>query len=282
MTKTTKSQVRKAVSILFSFFLSLFLFFSALILVAQNTLLNPNYLRNQLGKSHYYENVTEEVEDEFSSYASASGFDDQFFKTVLNINDVQLKVNESLSIVYGDSGGTMNVTDFQNTLYDLLVQNAKDRGIAVTKDSEQALRLLAKTCADTYLQYVSFPFAQEISSFLPKVGHSLFLLQALSVFFIALFAGLIFLINYWRHRAVRACIYSVSGAVLMLTAFPLLFLISGTAGRIALISRSLYGLAVSYLDGIAFLLLQVALLYAVLLALLVLLYRHLLKRARGG
>lgn len=281
MTKTTKSRLRKAVSILFSFFLSLFLFFSALIMVAQNTVLNPDYLRSQLGKSHYYENVTAEVEDEFSSYASASGFDDAFFKTVLNINDVQLKVNESLSIVYGDSEGAISTSDFQDTLYGRLVQNAKDRGISVTKDSEQALQLLAKTCADTYLQYVSFPFAQDISSYLPKIGHDLFLLQVFSVFFIALFAVLIFLINYWRHRAVRAYIYSVSGAILMLAVPPSLFLISGTAGRIALISKSLYGLAVSYLDGIALLLLQMSLLYALLLGLLVLLYRHLLKRARG-
>ena len=115
MAGRNKSTIKKIISLLLAFLLSLTMAFSMLILVIQSTVLNPDYLRNQLSSSHYYDNVITEVEDKFSSYASASGFDENFFKTVLNINDVQLNVNESLSVLYGESDASVDVLDFQNT-----------------------------------------------------------------------------------------------------------------------------------------------------------------------
>ena len=87
MNGSTKSKIKKIISLILALFLSLTMALSVLVLVIQNTVLNPDYLRNQLSTSHYYDNVITEVEEKFSSYASASGFDDSFFKTVLNINE---------------------------------------------------------------------------------------------------------------------------------------------------------------------------------------------------
>ena len=282
MNGSTKSKIKKIISLILALFLSLTMALSVLVLVIQNTVLNPDYLRNQLSTSHYYDNVITEVEEKFSSYASASGFDDSFFKTVLNINDVQLKVNESLSVLYGESDVSIGVSDFQNTLYSKLVQNVKDRKIALNTNTDKAVRLLAQTCAETYLQYVSIPYAKEISMYFPKLKHILFFLQIISLSLAVALVLLIFFINHWKHRAVRAYIYAMAGTTLMLTVLPVVFLISGFSNRIALISKSLYELAVCYLNGIAFLSLEVALIFVVALVLLSLLYRYFLKKAKNG
>ena len=282
MSDRNKSKSRKIITLCLAFFLSLSMALSAFALAVQNTVLNPNYLRNQLSSSHYYDNVTTEAEEKFSSYASASGFDSDFFKTVININDVQLKVNESLSVLYGESDADPAVSDFQNILYDKLVQNVKDRKIALTASTNNSVKLLAKTCADTYLQYVSIPYAKEISQYFPKLRKILILLQVVSLILTVVFALLIFLINHWKHRAVRAYIYATGGTALMLSVLPILFLLSGYSGRIALLSRSLYELAVSYINGIAYLFLEEALFFAAVLILFIFLYRYLLKRAKEG
>ena len=281
MAGRNKSTIKKIISLLLAFLLSLTMAFSMLILVIQSTVLNPDYLRNQLSSSHYYDNVITEVEDKFSSYASASGFDENFFKTVLNINDVQLNVNESLSVLYGESDASVDVLDFQNTLYGKLIQNVKDRKIALNENTDKAVKLLAQTCSDTYLQYVSIPYAKEISMYFPRLRHILFYLQVISFALTVVMVLLIFFMNHWKHRAVRAYIYAVAGTTLMLVVLPVVFLISGFSNRIALISKSLYELAVCYLNGIAFLSLEVALIFVVALILLGLLYRYLLKKAKN-
>jgi hypothetical protein len=162
------------------------------------------------------------------------------------------------------------------------VQNVKDRKIALNTNTDKAVRLLAQTCAETYLQYVSIPYAKEISMYFPKLKHILFYLQIISLSLAVALVLLIFFINHWKHRAVRAYIYAMAGTTLMLTALPVVFLISGFSNRIALISKSLYELAVCYLNGIAFLSLEVALIFVVALVLLSLLYRYFLKKAKNG
>lgn len=78
LTRIAKLNLKNIITIIFSFFLSLFLFVLCGILIIHSTVFNPDYMRDQLNRSHYYENVTEEVEEEFTSYGSASGFDETF------------------------------------------------------------------------------------------------------------------------------------------------------------------------------------------------------------
>ncbi len=278
MTKTGSSNLRSILTIVFSFFISFFLFLLCGIIIVQSTVFNPDFMRSQLSKSHYYENVTAEVEDAFISYGSASGFDEPFFKTVIDLNNVQLNVNESLSVLYGSSKATADTTDFEQKLKTKLTENVKNRGISVTADTEKGLQLLAKTCADTYTQYISIPYAKELAVILQTLKKPLIYAEIALSLFIIILAILISALNRWRHRAIRAYIYAVSGTMLMLFVLFVTLLLSGKINRIALISKSLYEFFVCYLTGFAFLFLQFTLILGVVLAILALLYRSMLKQ----
>lgn len=279
MTQSSKSKIKKIITIVFSFFLSFLLFLLSITAIIQYTLLNPDYMRDKLNKSHYYENAMTEVEDQFSAYGSASGFSKQFFQTVLDINNVQLNVNQSLSSLYGVSNSSADTSSFEDKLTKQLENNARNRGLKITPDAQKGIRLLVETCASTYLQYISIPYAKEIAPALQKLKKPIALLQFISLCFIILFTAFVYLLNRYRHRAIRAYIYSISGTTLMLFVFPVVLLVSGKVNQIALMSKSLYLFAVSYMNGIAWSFLLVALLFALILLLLIFFYHRLKEKA---
>lgn len=279
MTGRQKSTLKKGITLIFAFFLSLFLFFLSILLIFGSTLENPDYMRNQLGKSHYYEHAIEEVEDEFSSYASASGFDQQFFKTVMDINDVQMDVNQSLSVLYGESAEPVDKSRFEDKLYEKLTENVKSRGITLSADTQKALQLLAKTCKETYVQYISIPYAADLAPLVGKAKKPILILEMVLFFFIALFAAAIYRMNHWRHRALRAYLYAGFGTALMLFVFPAAVLFSGIVNRLAFLSKSLYQFAVCYVDGIIYSFFFAALFFFALSVLISFLYCHVKKKA---
>jgi hypothetical protein len=236
-------------------------------------------MRNQFNNSHYYENATTEVEDQFASYASASGFDESFFKTVVDLNDVELKTNTSLTVLYGTDSNSVDTNDFEQILYGKLIENIKSRKIGITADAQKAIHLLAKTCADTYTQTISIPYAKQLAPMLKVMKRPILYAELFLAVFIVLFAVLIYFFSRWQHRAIRTYIYSVSGTMLMLIVLPTAFLLSGKINKIALISKSLYDFSVCYLTGFAYLFYQVTLLLAIVLAVLIILYRSMLKQA---
>lgn len=271
-------KAEKTASILISFLLSLFLFLFACNLILQCTLLNPNYLRKQLNESHYYENALEEVENEFSSYASASGFDQKLLDSALDINDLQLSVNQSLNRIYGDESERAGTTDFKSKLDRILTQNAESRGVSLTEENKKSLQFLAQTCSDTYLQYISFPDTQELAEAVGKISAFTRLPSFLLPALIAVLAVILFRINRWRHRALRACIYAVLGTMLMLAVFPAYLTFSGRIGQVSILSKSLYELTVSSANGVLTLFLEFALAFAAIAAILCLLYYRLRKK----
>ncbi len=267
-----KSTAEKAVSVLVSFLMSLLLFLFACVLILQGTLLNPDYLRKQLYESHYYENVLEEVENEFSSYASASGFDQKLLNSALDINDLQMVANQSLNRIYGEKAENISNANFQSKLNQILTQNAKSRGVTLTEDNKKSLLLLAQTCSDTYLKDISFPYTEELGEAIGKIKTILRLPSVLLPVLVVILAGVLFRITPWRHRALRACIYAVSGTTLMLAVFPAYLYFSGRIGQVAILSKSLYALTVSCANGILILFLEGAAVSAGIAAILCLLY----------
>lgn len=278
MPNSRKDSVRKAVVYLLSFFLSLFLFLTSIIMIIQLTFLNSGYMRSKLSESNYYDNVMTEAESEFISYGSASGFNEQFFQAVLDINDVQLSVNHSLSTLYGEDSGTDNSFKFQEDLKSRLGENLKERKITVTPEISKGVQLLANTCSSAYSQYISIPYANEIKPYLLGLKKPLILLECMLCFLAVISILLILRLSRWPHRAFRAYIYAASGTILMLFLFPVIFLISGKAENIAMISKSLYALSVSYLNGIAILALQLSAIFVCVLVVLGLIYIRLYKR----
>lgn len=269
-----KSTAEKAVSILISFLISFFLFLFACVLIVQCTLLNPDYMRKQLSESHYYENSLAEVENEFSSYASASGFDQKLLDSALDISDLQLSVNESLNRIYGEESEHDGTADFRSKMNQILTRNAESRGVALTEDSKKSLQLLAQTCSETYLQDISLPYTKELAEGIGKIKAGLRIPSLLLPVLAAVLVGILFRINRWRHRALRACIYAVSGTILMLAIFPAYLLLSGQIGQVSILSKSLYALIVSCANGVLILFLEFALISAGIAAVLCLLYHR--------
>lgn len=277
MNTAGQSKIRFLISILFSFFTSLFIFIFSLLLIVNATFLNLDFMNKQISKSSYCENALNEVKETFISYGAASSFDADFFDSVLELNQVKLDVYHMALQLYSNGNSQVDTDKFNTDLYNKLTENVKARNIEITPEVDTALQYLAQTCTDTYRQYISLPFITEIAPVLSKLQQPLQIALFIMLGLILFLSVFIFLINRWKHRVVRYYIYSIGGSVLMLLALPLLAILSGKITKVAFMSKSLYYLAVTYMNSFFSLFFGFAIGLSVLLILLLLLYRSMTK-----
>ncbi len=267
-----KSTVRKIISGFFAFLISVFLFLVICLLVCQNTVFNYEYLMRSMEKSGYYEQLSEEIEEQFISYGAASGFDQEVFDGIVDSQMVKNDVDSIIKAMYQNADEKLNTTAFQNHLYNTFIAYANQKEIQITSEIDQSIRYLVDTCVNTYVKDISVPFADQIGNLIVKFQKPIMIITYALSIAVIIFTLVIFLINHWKHRAVRNYIYALSGTFLMIAAIPIYFFIWGKIDQIGIFSPALYHFVVLYITNIFLLLVGFAIGVLIILLLLILLY----------
>lgn len=242
-----RSKVRTGVSYVLAFFLSIFVAGFSALLVLQSTILSENFLQRQVDRSNYTDYVIERIENTFISYGMSSGFDEEFFSTVLDKEKVREDIRDVMASLYVGKSRDASTEEFRFMLYDKLVANVTERGFTVTEELDQSLKELVDYCAVTYRNELRVPMASVVASLLQKaktpVTLGIGITGALSLFvFFVLFS-----IHPRKSSVVRNVIYALSGSFLMLFVPTGLILLSGRIERLAITSKPLYYLVVTEL-----------------------------------
>lgn len=249
MNRHSNSKFRTGLSLVLAFFLSLFLFLSTCAGVLKTTVFNENYIRTELSKSYFYDNLTEEIKQKFVSYGAASGFDEAFFDGIVDPVMVQQEIGNAIDQIYNNRVKKTDTTEFEQQLNSKFLQNVEQRGIERTPELEQAVGLLTQTCVESYTDSVTIPYVTQIGPYVRTADKLITVLLAVLVIAGAVVAVILFFLHRWKHRALRYYIYALSSAVLMSAVLPAALYFSGKIQRIGLASASFYHFAVSYLSG---------------------------------
>lgn len=277
MSRNTKSGIRTALSILLAFFLCLLLFVTTCVGILQTTVLNENYMRSKLSQSGFYEQMADEIEQKFSSFGAASGFDEQFFDGIVDPVRVQQDIGNAVNQFYNNRGKQVETADFGQQLHQLFLADVEKRGIEVTPELEEAVQALTDACVQSYQDVVSVPFITEISPYVQKGYGLVRLLLIVLIVVMVVIAAILFFMHSWKHRAIRYYIYALSGSALMMVMLPVVVFLSGKVQRIGLASASLYHFAVSYMNGFLWRFGTVALFLALVVVALGIIYQKLKK-----
>ncbi len=284
MNRKVQARVRTGICCILSFLISMFLFLLLCVTIFQSTVLNEGFFLKHLSDTDFYAKLTEEIKQDFVSYGSASGVDashfDYVFREIIPSTQIQQDVENSVHQVFTGTVQPVDTSYLTENLEQSFFEYAQEQGKEIA--DENAVAYLAETCMDTYSDYVNLPYAGQVSNLIVQYSPPVQMLSFLLFAVILVLAVFLFVINRWKHRAIRFYIYAFSGAGLMSLALPIGVLLSNKIDKISLASPSFYDFAVSYLHGIVYTFFLGALCIAVFVLVLSLLYVYLKQKAKHG
>lgn len=252
MATPAQERTRNVISWLLSFLLSLFLSLFALLILTQATILSPAFLKRVMEQSGYIGYIKQDMEEIFVSYGISSGFDEAFFLSVLDDAAVQADVEREIDSLYTAGRAGADLEAFQSDLTEKLLENVRQREIAVTPEVEEAVGYLATVCTETYGEGVSLPLASYASDALRSLRGPV-RVAAGAVGLLCLFTlAFLFAIRRRRKAFCRYAVYAFSGAALTLALPPAILLLSGRIERIGITGRALYAFVTGYAEQIAY------------------------------
>ena len=249
MSKKNRTVI-KTTSIIFSFFVSIFVFLSAVFLIFNSSIFSYRYAVNHLTKSGYYTTLAKEIETEFISLGAASHFDSSLFENIIPKECIEDSVNQYVNSIYSGSDSAVDTTKIRSTLHDAFIKYANDNNIDLTNETTAAIMELEDECIQIYSDYVGFSFSSQISDYLVNSKTTSYTLATIFIILSLALMVVIYIINFWHHKAIRFYIYAISSSILMLIPIPIAAFLSHKIEKINIASKSLYNFAVLYLNDI--------------------------------
>lgn len=241
------NMAKNIVLMIFSFLLTLSIFFLSFFSVTKATIMNENYALNMMSASGYYENLESEIDEYFISYGNASGFDQTFMTAILDEQKIENDVKTSLDYIYGKSNTQFDKQAFSNYIYNLMCKNADSRGIAVTPSTSDAIRYTSDVCAQIYSDSINLIFTDNLKPLIKMCQTPLLIALMISAIIVLVSALLIYIISEYKHGALRYYIYSMTASTFLLLLVSLLPILSGKIPLLNFINNSMYNLSTAYI-----------------------------------
>ncbi|HZK21530.1 MAG TPA: hypothetical protein VFC76_04545 [Oscillospiraceae bacterium] len=248
------NSTRKIIITLLSFSLSVILALTGLLSVVSLTLLNPRYVVKSLQKSSFGEIELPRIKEHFISYGAAGNVEESFFIDYFKENiTAETITNDMAKSIFEIYNGIEkeNGNEFSNELYNALYKYAANMHMDVeSKEIQAGIRQFADDLTALYNRYTILPYSETISPVIKRASK----LMPLAIAFLSLFSIIISVIIFLSYKEkLNAYLYfasSLGGTGLMLTAFPLLILITKQAEKFTLTDEALRSFFIKFMNGV--------------------------------
>ncbi len=249
----SQSKTRDVVSIVFGFFLSVFVALFALLVVLRFFVVSSRGVLNAVDDS-FYNQVLEYVEQQANYYTLPTGIDPSVLNGVFEVEEVRRDVDASIEAAFAGQEYAPNTTAARERLGQRLNAAFAADGVVAAGGATQAdLDKISKSYTDEIMEIyntaVKMPgldAVHTINGYMSKYG-----LIALGVcaLFCCVLVILIVRLHHHVHRSIRYITYSVGGAALMLLVIPLVMYASGFYKGLSVEPQYFYTLCVSLVSS---------------------------------
>ncbi|MCB5951730.1 hypothetical protein LI951_06600 [Enterococcus sp. BWT-B8] len=241
----------KTIARQFLAFLSMVFLFGFLILLSLYlTLFSGKYLERQAEKSDYYTNLSEEINKQIENTALGSNIPAGVLEIAVTEAFVKEDVKSYLTAMYnrGKDFELKNQKNVHNSVTEKIKRYATDKGIDVTKDTENSILLLADRSVEIYDGYIELPFLVSFTNRMIGYKSKLLLFMIVCGILWAILSAVLFSsLRGYFHRLVRFWGYIFTGGGLMMIVLPAFFLLTGVLKRLGIQSKAMYGFVQTYL-----------------------------------
>ena len=153
------STPKKILAVVCSFLLSLLAFLLLVAICTKMTFFDKGFYLSNIAKTHYYEKVTSDLMEDFTSLGIPGGIPDEVFKNTISQDDVQTEIMACIDTSFSGKTYQIRSNAVKQKLYSAFLDYAKQQHKREATDQEQqALQELASECEKVYIQNVRFPF----------------------------------------------------------------------------------------------------------------------------
>ncbi len=246
--KNSQNKVKSVIYVMMAFFMSCLFMLLSVSVTLQITLLNPNFILDNMNSTNYFVEKRQEIEQSLVDLGYASGLEEEFFENLLNPVDMYDDTELYFKEYYTGKSTVIDTTRFKQDFNSALDKYIEDNNINIVSTGSRDY--LVKKAAGIYSSSLEIPLFARMSTYILA-------LKNIMPMMIIVFSGLIIVLtliviftNSWKHRALKYICYATSGATLTVGIIPAVVFISGKIRQINISSRSLYGLFVQCADNI--------------------------------
>lgn len=273
------SNLKRIVNVLLSFVLAVLLTVLALAGTLQFTLLNEDFMLDNMNTCNYITEKRDEITRTLTDLGYASGLEEEFFDGLLDEVMLHSDTEQYIKDYYSGEGSVVDKTAFKQAFNTALDQYIVKKGINADSVSTQNREYLVNEAAKLYKQSLELPFFgklsgrfQNLKTIMPFV---IIVCLVLSVLLCVIFV----LSTKWKHRAVRYIYYATATTFLTTAVLPLIIFLSKKIETFNIASRATYMLFVSCANNILVCILVCSAFFLILSVALYLFYRQLYKKA---
>ena len=194
MSKKAKKRLMYILTVITSYFLSLFLLLFIVGLILLRTIFNPVYLINQVDNSGFSGQSFNELREIYVSYGSASGIPQDVMISGLTLNQIDMAVKTSIRAAY-NIGPPFNYTRYQEELFDIFHEFALSQGSDDTEELEIALQDLASLCVEAFKRHNDSMFLNLIAEITARYHRILLIVLFVTGAFSVITSVLIVVLN---------------------------------------------------------------------------------------
>ncbi|MCI8554770.1 MAG: hypothetical protein HFJ80_07500 [Clostridiales bacterium] len=279
MKRKTQHILRLIISSFIAFIMALLLFLLAAGSCLSVTIFNQDFVLKRLEKANYYQKSADTILDQMKSLPG--GVPAEIYDGVIDADLVYKDIVNGVTAAFtGDSSYRLDLQPLKEDLMSRFTTYAAENELVISDESAESLQTLVDTCTKLYRDQVTIPFVDTFG----QIRMLFFKGYTIGIVVIVLLCALLILfllsIRRFKHRAVRYLVYSLSGAALMMSVFPIYILMERAYERIHLSPQYVYDAFVDLVSSsMSAMLVGGAILLALALALLPLI--HLLKKTGG-
>lgn len=244
--KENKENSVFGVSLLFSFFLSLLLVLTS-VLVIVRIAVSETVINRVVLNDAYYNILLESIETQAQDYTLPTGIDISVPTGVLDIEEIAYDLMNYVHYTFNSTPYEPNKTPLQKRVNARATEFYEKLG-EIDEETAAVIDAYAEDIANIYANNITiagFSYICETESFLTRLFPIILFFAAAGIF---LLVRLLIKLQFYPHRGIRFAAYASGGAALILLAGPLAFYLSKIYTKINLASYPLYYLATTLIE----------------------------------
>lgn len=240
--------LKKVLYAVLIFIMALCMVLCSLVLVLRITFFNPGFLSDTLNSTQYYQDLCVEITDDLTDLGDASGLNKAFFEGFVSEVMVREDVQNYINSFYKGEKLKVNTSKFDESLQTALNKYIKAKKLQNVK--EENLNYFSSNACKIYSDKIKIKYLDAIQDLILNYTPLITFAIVILILIIAAIVCVIIFTNEWKHKALRYIYTALSSSGLFLLILPISVLLSGVAGHVSVISRSLSDMTVSIIYSV--------------------------------
>lgn len=271
--------LRRIICTFFSFILCIALFLAACSAVVKATVLNKNFLLDQLSISGYHVKAAEYAQKSISELAFVGGVPSDIFDSVITSERIKTDTYNIFESAYEGGQYSIDSKALENDFIQTVENYAAENSMEINEETQENIQHLAEQCTQAYISCINIAGLNSVIGALRQPVSFMGFALAAAIFIILFSTIMLYLVNKYKHKFLRYISYALMGATLMLISVPGYLLLSRPYANLNISPSFLHSFINSFIDNSLKFTLGSAAIFVVLIIVVFILISFFKKRA---